>query len=335
MTKTVVARAPGKVNLFLQVGPLGADGYHPLVTVFQAVDLYEEVAATKLPVGSGIVITASGPGSDQVPLDNSNLAAKAALALATRIGIAADVSLHLEKGVPVAGGMAGGSADAAAALLACNELWQAGLPVESLSEIAAELGSDVPFSLLGGTALGTGRGHLLTPIPTSLVLHWAFAIQDTGLSTPSVFRKFDEPRLGSEPRAWGDSASAPFRLAQNNGRVPFSFAQNDGGVPFEFAENHGGLSFGFAQSDSDIGKLLTNDLQVAALALRPELAETIRAAEEAGALGVIVSGSGPTIAALAASGNEAQSIADNWLATGTASNAIVTTGPARGAHIVH
>lgn len=152
---SVTVRVPAKVNLQLAVGPLRDDGYHDLVNVFHAVSIFDEVTAT---AETGMSVRVEGEGADQVPDDDDNLAIRAALALAGHAGRSYGVNLVIRKAIPVAGGMAGGSADAAAALVACNELWGLGLPTEDLLEIAADLGSDVPFALLGGTAVGTGRG---------------------------------------------------------------------------------------------------------------------------------------------------------------------------------
>ena len=185
----VRVRAPGKVNLSLRVGPLEDDGYHPVSTVFQAVSVFEEVVATP---SDDRTLTVSGPQSELVPTDDTNLALRAARLLAARAGIDDGVHLHLHKGVPVAGGMAGGSADAAAALLACDALWRTGMSRDDLLELAAELGSDVPFALSGHTAVGSGRGHLLTPALSRGEFHWAFAVQDRGLSTARVYAAFDE-----------------------------------------------------------------------------------------------------------------------------------------------
>jgi len=314
--KRVIAQAPGKVNLLLKVGPLGADGYHPLVNVFQAVNLFETVTAAPRPSGSGIGQTVSGPGAAAVPLDHTNLAHKAATALAAHIGRAPDVALHLQKGVPVAGGMAGGSADAAATLVACNELWGAKLSLEELLELGAELGSDVPFSILGGTAVGTGRGHLLTPILDAGTYHWALASQAEGLSTPAVFRKFDDLTPGRRSRSDSSRVSKPtgdigdVRLVD---QLPEALAAGD---------------------PAALATLLTNDLQPAALALRPELASTIQVALASGALASIVSGSGPTVAALAASPSQAEAIAAAWRTHQVAASSIVTTAPAPGARIL-
>jgi len=288
------------------VGGLGADGYHPLVTLFQAVDLYEIVTATQGRPGSGITIEVEGPGAEQVPTDASNLAYKTAALLAKHLGVRPDVKLKIEKSIPVAGGMAGGSADAAATLLACNNLWEPRpgrnkLGKSELLSLAAELGSDVPFSLLGGTALGTGRGHLLNPIITRGQFHWAFGLSDHGLSTPAVYRKFDE--INPEPEEIDNKPEPELLRALVNGDA------------------------------KALGKCLKNDLQPAALELRPELAKIIEIAQAEKALGVIVSGSGPTVAALAKSKRHARSIAEKWRKAGVVTSAVTATAPAAGTQI--
>jgi 4-diphosphocytidyl-2-C-methyl-D-erythritol kinase len=300
----VRVRAPGKVNLSLRVGPVQDDGYHPLVTIFQAVALYEEVAATAAPVGAGIPITVDGPQADRVPRDATNLAWRAAEAVALHTGVAADVVLRVTKGVPVAGGMAGGSADAAAALVACDALWETGLPRSELGQLAADLGADVPFALVGHTAVGTGRGHLLTPALTRGEFHWVFAVREEGLSTPRVFAKFDELTDGAD----------------------VTLPELDDDTPLMQA-----LRAGDAVA---LGKVLHNDLQAAALELRPELARTLQVAEESGVLGVLVSGSGPTIAALARSRQHALAIAAAWTAEGAADTVWCTSGPVHGARVL-
>ncbi|SKC38025.1 4-(cytidine 5'-diphospho)-2-C-methyl-D-erythritol kinase [Krasilnikoviella flava] len=302
---SVRVRAPGKVNLSLRVGAVQDDGYHPLATIFQAVALYEEVTATQVPEGAGVTITVDGPQADRVPVDGTNLAWRAVEALAARVGTAPDVALHLAKGVPVAGGMAGGSADAAATLVACDALWQTGLSREDLAELAADLGSDVPFALLGHTAVGTGRGHLLTPAMTRGEFHWVFAAQAEGLSTPAVYGRFDE--LGGP----GDAADDP-GLAEDNGLMQALRA----GDPHA------------------LGRALHNDLEPAALSLRPELERTLVVARDAGALGTIVSGSGPTVAALARSRQHALALAASWTAEGAADSVWCTAGPAHGARLL-
>jgi 4-diphosphocytidyl-2-C-methyl-D-erythritol kinase len=295
-------RAPGKVNLSLRVGPLADDGHHPLVSVFQAVTLFEEVTATQVAPGSGISLVVDGPLARDVPLDSSNLAWRAAALLAQHVGVEPDVELFVRKGVPVAGGMAGGSADAAAALVACDALWETGLPRGELAELAARLGSDVPFCLLGHTAVGTGRGHLLTPAMTRGEFHWVFAGYERGLSTPAVFAAFDELTGGAAP---------PVGLADDTALMQALRA----GDP------------------TALGKALHNDLQEAALSLRPGLARTLEIATDIGALGAIVSGSGPTVAALARSRQHALAIAASWTAEGAADTVWTTTGPAHGARV--
>ncbi|WP_028047315.1 4-(cytidine 5'-diphospho)-2-C-methyl-D-erythritol kinase [Cellulomonas sp. URHE0023] len=295
----VRVRAPGKINLSLRVGPLEADGYHPVSTVFQAVSVFEEVVATP---AADRTLTASGPQSERVPTDSTNLALRAASLLAERAGIDDGVHLHLHKGVPVAGGMAGGSADAAAALLACDALWRTGMSRDDLLELAAELGADVPFALSGHTAVGSGRGHLLTPALSRGEFHWAFAVQDRGLSTARVYGAFDE------------LADAP--------QVPD--AEDD--VPLMQALRAG--------DPRALGAALHNDLQLAALSLDPGLAEPLAVAQDAGALGVVVSGSGPTVAALGRSRQHALVLAAAFTASGVADRVLTAAGPVAGARIV-
>lgn len=196
---SVTVRVPAKVNVQLAVGAARPDGFHDLANVFLAVSLYDEVTATP---AAGTKVTCEGPDADQVPLDRTNLAARAAEILAGRAGLSPDVHLHIAKNIPVAGGMAGGSADGAAALVACDALWGLNTPMTELLDICAELGSDVPFSLIGGAALGTGRGEILTPVPAG-AFHWVFAVADGGLSTPAVFREFDRLAAGHDIPAPG------------------------------------------------------------------------------------------------------------------------------------
>lgn len=301
---SVRVRAPGKVNLTLRVGPVSNDGYHPLATIFQAVSLFEEVTATQVAPGAGISLTVSGPQAEAVPTDESNLAWRAAALLAERTGLPADVGLHITKGVPVAGGMAGGSADAAAALVACDALWDAGVPRPELLELAAELGADVPFSLLGHTAVGTRRGDLLTPAMTRGEFHWCFGTQREGLSTPSVFRRFDELAGPSTP----DVAPAA-----------------------DDTELMHALRAGDAVA---LGKALHNDLEAPALDLRPELAAVLDVAVSSGALGAVVSGSGPTVAALGRSRQHALVLGAAWTAADVVDAVWVASGPAPGTQIV-
>jgi 4-diphosphocytidyl-2-C-methyl-D-erythritol kinase len=294
----VKVRAPGKVNLSLRVGPREADGYHPVSTVFQAVSVFEEVVASP---SEGRTLSVSGPQAELVPTDESNLALRAAALLADRAGIDDGVHLHLTKGVPVAGGMAGGSADAAAALVACDALWRTGLSRDDLLELAAELGSDVPFSLAGHTAVGTGRGHLLTPALSRGEFHWAFAVQDRGLSTAAVYTAFDQ-LSGASVIPEQDDVALMQALRAGDPRA--------------------------------LGAALHNDLQIAALELDPGLAEPLAVAQDAGALGVVVSGSGPTVAALGRSRQHALVLAAAFTASGVADRVLTAAGPVAGARVI-
>ncbi|GAB4086698.1 4-(cytidine 5'-diphospho)-2-C-methyl-D-erythritol kinase [Myceligenerans cantabricum] len=325
----VTVRTPGKVNLVLRSGAVRDDGYHPLSTVFQAVALFEEVTATQVQPGSGISLTVSGSQADAVPRDETNLAWRAARAVADHTGLDADVSLHITKGVPVAGGMAGGSADAAAALVACDALWDAGLSRQELTALGAQLGADVPFSLLGHTAVGTGRGDILTPVLTRGEFHWAFAVQAEGLSTPSVFGRFDElsrtmPDGGHDLPGedwWNGGAAEP--------GDPGDVARGP-----DPGDDAGLLAALRAGDPTALGAALRNDLQAAALDLRPELGRVLEIARDAGTLGAVVSGSGPTVAALARSRRHALAIAAVWTAAGVVDSVWTATGPAPGARII-
>ncbi|MFE9425179.1 4-(cytidine 5'-diphospho)-2-C-methyl-D-erythritol kinase [Kitasatospora sp. NPDC006697] len=302
----ITVRVPAKVNVQLGVGGLRADGFHDLANVFFAVALGDEVTATAGAPGSGVTLACTGPDADQVPLDGSNLAARAARLLAARHGIEADVHLAIAKAIPVAGGMAGGSADGAAALVACDALWGLDTPLPVLLELAAELGSDVPFALLGGVALGRGRGELLEPLPVAGSFHWVFAVAEGGLSTPAVFRECDRLREADGTGSGADRVPTPDPSAE-------LLAALAAGDPVALAE------------------ALSNDLQQAALSLRPELADCLRAGLEAGALAGLVSGSGPTCAFLAKDAAGAEAVAEALAASGTCRAAHPTHGPVPGA----
>lgn len=308
MTRSVTVRAPGKVNLQLSVGPVQEDGYHPLATVFQAVDLYETVTATPRQDGAIVVTVAAAQGADVdltgVPLDSTNIAARAAEALRDEFGVSDGVDLDIVKAVPVAGGMAGGSADAAAALLACAEAWDLGVSRTQLDEIAAGLGADVPFVLHGHTAVGLGRGDEITPAMSRGRFYWVFATQAQGLSTAAVYGEFDRMVADGEREAVEPSISDAIMVA---------------------------LVAGDAQA---LGDALVNDLQPAALSLAPRLQAVMDAALEADALGVMVSGSGPTVAALARSRQHALAIAAHLTASDTADAVVAASGPVPGAVLV-
>ncbi|KPI00916.1 4-diphosphocytidyl-2-C-methyl-D-erythritol kinase [Actinobacteria bacterium OV450] len=296
--RSVTVRVPAKVNVQLAVGAARPDGFHDLANVFLAVSLYDEVTVTP---AEALTVTCTGPDADQVPLDRTNLAARAAELLAARHGLSDAVHVHIAKSIPVAGGMAGGSADGAGALLACDALWGLDTPQDELLSLCAELGSDVPFSLLGGAALGTGRGELLTPVEAG-AFHWVFAVADGGLSTPAVFREFD--RL-----AEGRTVPAP--------------------------EASPALLAALASGEADaLAATLANDLQPAALSLRPGLAATLDAGTSAGALAALVSGSGPTTAFLVRDPESALKVAAALEASGTCRTTRTAAGPAPGATVL-
>jgi 4-diphosphocytidyl-2-C-methyl-D-erythritol kinase len=295
----VAVRAPGKINLALRVGAPDDDGYHPLATVFQAVSLHEDVIATAAP---GLSLSVEGRDAERVPTDDSNLALRAARLLQEHTGITAGAHLHIVKQVPVAGGMAGGSADAAAALLACDQLWDAGLDREQLVALARRLGANVPFALTGLTAVGSGRGDVLTSAMVGgSAHHWVLAVQDEGLSTPSVFAAFDDAggTRAPEPRL-DDALMAALRS----------------GDPHELARH------------------LVNDLEEPALELRPELGDVLAAADRAGALAAVLSGSGPTVAALTLDEGHAHSVAAVVREAEVAREVLVVTGPVPGARVL-
>ena len=320
--REVRASAPGKVNLTLRVGAPTPDGYHPLVTVFEALNLRETVTVrTSKTPGVRVETVAYLPDGS---VDEATTRAMADVDPATHLAVraarvlqrlaaagpwastAAGLSIRVDKRVPVAGGMAGGSADAAAALVACNELWDLGLGDEQLHAIGRSLGADVPACLAGGIALGTGRGDHMSVLRegdeagAEYQHHWVMLLAHEGLSTPSVFREFDRV----------DAAGAP-ALAEP--------------TPEEVAALCGG--------PEELSHCLVNDLQAPALRLRPELAETIAAATDAGALAVTLSGSGPTVAALARDAEHARTLAATLSDAPTVARAIPTHGPACGARI--
>ncbi|MFR0353094.1 4-(cytidine 5'-diphospho)-2-C-methyl-D-erythritol kinase [Streptomyces sediminimaris] len=296
---SVTVRVPAKVNVQLAVGAARPDGFHDLANVFLAVGLHDEVTATP---ADALRVTCEGPDAGEVPLDTTNLAARAALALAGRRGIEPNVHLHIAKDIPVAGGMAGGSADGAGALLACDTLWQTGASRAELLSICAELGSDVPFALVGGAALGTGRGEKLRVLEVGGTFHWVFAMAGRGLSTPAVFREFD--RLAEGLEIHGPVASE------------------------EIAE-------ALAKGDPEaLAAAVSNDLQPAALSLFPGLADTLAAGRAAGALAGLVSGSGPTTAFLARDAESAERVARALTASGTCRTVRTAPAPAPGATVL-
>jgi 4-diphosphocytidyl-2-C-methyl-D-erythritol kinase len=299
----VTARVPAKVNLQLAVGPPRADGYHDLVTVFHAVSLFDEV--TVRPADRTKVVIA-GAGAGAVPLGHANLAARASSALARAIGTRrqgkAGVLIEIRKRIPVAAGLAGGSADAAAALVACNELWQAGASAQELRAVAAGVGSDVPFALLGGTAVGQGRGEELTPALVTGAYHWVLAFAAGGLPTPEVYAMCD--RLRGSAAVPQPQLSTALMAALRSG------------------------------DPAAVGAQLSNDLQPAAVSLRPELRRALTAGRQHGALGAIISGSGPTCAFLATDAGHARDLAVAVTSEGVCRAVTAVRGPVGGAAIL-
>jgi 4-diphosphocytidyl-2-C-methyl-D-erythritol kinase len=300
----LTARAPAKINLQLSVGPRRPDGFHDLATIFHAVSLFDEVTVR---TARSITVRVEGEGAAEVPLGRGNLAAAAARLLRKATGISGGAEILIRKRIPVAAGLAGGSADAAAALVACNKLWSAGLSPAELSELAAEIGSDVPFGLAGGTAVGLGRGDRLTQALASGRYHWVLAVADGGLSTADVYAECD--RLRAAQRAAHDPGAAR----------PMGGASRD-------------LLAALRSGDAAaVGALLSNDLQAAAISLRPQLRRTLDAGSEHGALGSIVSGSGPTCAFLARSERHAIDLAAALAGAGVCRKVARASGPVAGA----
>lgn len=302
--RSVHVRAPGKVNVFLKVGQLQADGYHDVAIAYQAVSLYEEVRVSPAP---DFRVTVSGSVElSRVPTDETNIAVTAAKLLAAHAGYRGGVRIDIEKHVPVTGGMGGGSADAAATLVACDALWGTDVPRDELLELARRLGADVPFALTGGTAIGTGRGDELSPALAQGTFHWVFALADFGLSTPQVYAELDAHRARHVP---------------------------DIGMPEPSPTVDADVLQAIRAGDPRmLAEAMHNDLQAAALHLSPGLGRTLELGESNGALAGIVSGSGPTVAFLAADHEAALEL---QVALSAARLEVVrATGPVHGARVV-
>ncbi|MDQ1703884.1 MAG: 4-diphosphocytidyl-2-C-methyl-D-erythritol kinase [Frankiaceae bacterium] len=296
---TVTVRVPAKVNLHLGIGPIRKDGFHEVVTVYHAVSLYDEVVVAP---SEELRVTVVGEGADVVPVDADNLAVRAVHAVAAMLGREPTVDLTLRKGIPVAGGMAGGSADAAATLVAMDQMWSGELDRFTLEGIAAGLGSDVAFLLRGGSALGTGRGEAISPVLGRGDYYWVLAVAEEGLSTAAVYAELDRMRGDGDTRAVGapDGVLAALR----------------------------------AGDTVALGTVLANDLQAAALKLRPGLQRVLDAGRELGAVGGVVSGSGPTVALLARSSEESVRIASSLAGLGVCRTVRRAHGPVAGARVV-
>lgn len=298
---SVVVRVPGKINLQLSVGQKEEDGYHGIVTVFQSISLFDDVTVTKEDIGTGLSLSVNGDHVHGVPTDESNLAWRAAVLMCQKHELPADLSIEIKKSIPVAGGMAGGSADAAATILAIDALFALGQTRDDLHEIGSALGSDVPFMLSGGTAVGRGRGDLVTSALSRGSYHWVLALSTVGLSTPAVYSECDRLREG-------------MRVA----------------VPQ--VSDH--LLQALLAADSvALGKSLVNDLQPAACSLRPALRLILDVGEEYGALGSIVSGSGPTVAFLVADEDQALDLAVALTSSGVVGSVTRVSGPVPGARV--
>lgn len=297
--ESITVRAAAKINLQLGVGPIRPDGFHPLATIYQAIGLYDDVTVESaddwsLTVSADHTLDVSG-----VPTDASNIAWKAALALATHHGVDRAARILIDKTIPVAGGLAGGSANAAATLVAIDRLWNLNTSDEDLLRIAATLGSDVPFALIGGTAIGTGRGEVVEPVVDSGSWWWVVAESEVGLSTPRVYAEFDT--LISDAV---DPVIDPDLLA----------ALGSGDI-------------------EALASCLSNDLQTPALHLRPDLREVLDVGDGHGAMRSLISGSGPTCLFLCADHASALSVREGLRAEGI-ERVQVAPGPVAGAHVV-
>ncbi len=302
ITRGVVVRVPAKINLQLAVGPLGADGFHEVTTVFQAISLFDDVTVKHAPESSGISLTLSGATSSGVPVDDENLAMRAAKLMAEKYDLSTDLVIHLKKEIPVAGGMAGGSADAAGVIVAMDALFDVGLSRDEMETIAAQLGSDVPFGISGGIAIGLGRGDQLTPALSRGNYHWVLALSGQGLSTPAVYQECDRLREGldiASPQV-SDSMMQALRA----------------GDPVA------------------LGAALSNDLQAAACSLRPALRLVLDVGRDYGALGSIVSGSGPTVAFLVEDEEKSMDLTVALSSSGVVAGVVRASGPVHGARVI-
>lgn len=301
-SNSVIVRVPAKVNLQLSVGPREADGFHGLVSVFQAISIYDDVTITKTHPGDGVTISIIGDHTHGVPADHSNLAAKAAQLMAQEYDLDIDVHIEVKKSIPVAGGMAGGSADAAAVIVGIDALFHLGATRDELLEIGAKLGSDVPFMINGGTAIGQGRGDQLTAALSRGTYHWVLALSTVGLSTPAVYTECDRLRAGQE--------IAP---PQTSDLLMQSL---------------------LAADPQSVGSALVNDLQRAACSLRPALDLVLEVGRDYGALGAIVSGSGPTVAFLVSDEEQGLDLAVALTASGVVGSVARAHGPVHGAKVI-
>ena len=325
------------MNLQLAVGPARAHGYHDVVTVYHAVSLFDEVTVSPAERDS-VVIT--GEGADSVPADDTNLAVRAVAALLRAAGPGAKdspgLAIRISKRIPVAAGLAGGSADAAATLVACNELWRTGLSQAELCELAGGLGSDVAFGLVGGTAIGVGRGERVTPALAAGTYHWVLAFATGGLSTAAVYAACDRiraARSGADTSAGQVAAGGRAAPVKQPGRAARSGRAGPAAPPSPLALDNRLMAALRSGNPAEVGPLLTNDLQQAAISLRPELRRTLAAGIEHGALAAIVSGSGPTCAYLARDARHAAGLAVALAGAGVCRTVVHVVGPVPGASV--
>lgn len=300
MSEKVVVRVPGKINLQLSVGPLQSDGYHGLATVFQAVSLFDELTVTRS-YEEGIRIS-SLSRNDHLPLNKENLAFRAAELMIEKFELNTGIDISIKKEIPISGGMAGGSADAGATIVAIDSLFSLGLKRDVMEQLGAGLGADVPFTISGGTAIGTGRGDRITPVLARGSYFWVLALSSSGLSTPAVFKECDRLREGME-------VSQP--------HLSDSLLQ--------------AISAGDAKA---LGASLTNDLQPAACSLKPALRLILDVGMDYGALGGLVSGSGPTVAFLAENEDHALDLVVALTSSGVVGNVVRVSGPVPGARVI-
>lgn len=299
MRKTVEIQVPAKVNLQLSVGPKKADGYHEVVTVFQAISLMDTL---KISHADQFGISIKGDYTNGVPLDQSNLVYKAVELMSEKFDTGKTIDIEINKSIPVAGGMAGGSADAAATLLGIDALYGLGLSKDELGDVARKLGSDVPFMLHGGTAVGRGHGDEITPALSRGTYHWVIAVSSSGLSTPSVYGECDRLRTGLD-----------IKDPSLNDELLQALLSGD---------------------STRVGKSLNNDLQAAAISLRPALRLILDTGQEYGALGGIVSGSGPSVAFLVADEDHSLDLAVALTSSGVVGSVARAQGPVSGAKVV-
>jgi 4-diphosphocytidyl-2-C-methyl-D-erythritol kinase len=300
--KSVTVRVPAKVNLQLSVGPKEVDGYHNLVSVFQAISIFDDILIKLGEPGSGLTISVTGDQTHGVPADANNLAAKAVSLISKEYDLTVDAHIEIKKSIPVAGGMAGGSADAAGTIIGIDYLYSLDMTREEMTEIAAKIGSDVPFMLSGGTAIGTGHGDQLTAALSRGTYHWVLAVSTVGLSTPAVYAECDRLR----------------------GELEIVEPQT----------NEALMQSLLAADAPGVGAALVNDLQLAACSLRPAIRLVLDVGQEYGALGAIVSGSGPTVAFLVADQDSGLDLAVALTSSGVVGSVVQAYGPVAGAKVI-